>query len=168
MIPKRSDCRLMECTIVLHGGACHRTSTPHTIGNTIKKWTYDRWVQLCVNTSQIDTHLSILSEHPGHFREPESLARCQSSRSWRRAGVIRPLARCRCVGTDATAAWRWSSSMAPAGRGRRKREPVVHVASRSETTLKSEILHRYNRPPILLDLTRSSPGGEIFLSSIQI
>ena len=37
MISKRRDCRLMECTTVLHGGVCHRTSTPHKSGNKMKK-----------------------------------------------------------------------------------------------------------------------------------
>ena len=37
MISKRRDCRLMECTTVLHGGVCHRTSTPNKSGNKMKK-----------------------------------------------------------------------------------------------------------------------------------
>ena len=37
MISKRRDCRLMMCTTVLHGGVCHRTSTPHKNGNKMKK-----------------------------------------------------------------------------------------------------------------------------------
>ena len=38
MISKRRDCRLMMCrpTTVLHGGVCHRTSTPNNSGNKMK------------------------------------------------------------------------------------------------------------------------------------
>ena len=36
-IKKRRDCRLMMCTTVLHGGVCHRTSTPHKSGNKMKE-----------------------------------------------------------------------------------------------------------------------------------
>ena len=32
MTSKRRGCRLMMCTTVLHGGVCHRTSTPHKSG----------------------------------------------------------------------------------------------------------------------------------------
>ena len=31
------DCRVMMCTTVLHGGVCHRTSTPHISGNKMKE-----------------------------------------------------------------------------------------------------------------------------------
>ena len=34
---KEKGCRLMMCTTVLHGGVCHRTSTPHKIGNKMKE-----------------------------------------------------------------------------------------------------------------------------------
>ena len=37
MISKTRDCRLMVCLTVLHGGVCHRTSTPHKSGNKIKE-----------------------------------------------------------------------------------------------------------------------------------
>ena len=37
MTPKRRDCRLMMCTAVLHGGVCHRTSTPHKSGTKMKE-----------------------------------------------------------------------------------------------------------------------------------
>ena len=37
MTSKRRDCRLMMCTTVLHGGVCHRTSTPHKSGNKMKE-----------------------------------------------------------------------------------------------------------------------------------
>ena len=37
MTSKRRDCRLMMCTTVLHGGVCHRTSTPHKSGITMKE-----------------------------------------------------------------------------------------------------------------------------------
>ena len=37
MISKRRDCRLTMCTTVLHGGVCHRTSTPHKSGNKMKE-----------------------------------------------------------------------------------------------------------------------------------
>ena len=33
---KRRDCRLMMCMTELHGGVCHRTSTPHKSGNKMK------------------------------------------------------------------------------------------------------------------------------------
>ena len=36
-IKEKGLCRLMMCTTVLHGGVCHRTSTPHKSGNKIKK-----------------------------------------------------------------------------------------------------------------------------------
>ena len=32
MISKRRDCRWRKCTTVLHGGVCHRTSTPDKSG----------------------------------------------------------------------------------------------------------------------------------------
>ena len=35
--PKRRDCRLMMCMTELHGGVCHRTSTPHKSGNKMKE-----------------------------------------------------------------------------------------------------------------------------------
>ena len=34
---KVPDCRLMMCTTVLHGGICHRTSTPHKSENKVKR-----------------------------------------------------------------------------------------------------------------------------------
>ena len=34
---KERDCRLMMCTTVLHGGVCHRTSTPHKSGIKMKE-----------------------------------------------------------------------------------------------------------------------------------
>ena len=34
---KGRDCRLMLCTTELHGGVCHRTSTPHKSGNKVKE-----------------------------------------------------------------------------------------------------------------------------------
>ena len=37
MTSKRRDCRLMMCTTVLHGGVCHRTSTPHKSGIKMKE-----------------------------------------------------------------------------------------------------------------------------------
>ena len=37
MISKRRDCRGRKCTTVLHGGVCHRTSTPHKSGNKMKR-----------------------------------------------------------------------------------------------------------------------------------
>ena len=37
MLSKIRDCRLIKCTTVLHGGVCHRTSTPHKSGNKVKK-----------------------------------------------------------------------------------------------------------------------------------
>ena len=37
MISNRRDCRLMKCTTVLHGGVCHRTSTPHKSWKKMKK-----------------------------------------------------------------------------------------------------------------------------------
>ena len=37
MTSKRRDCRLIKCTTVLHGDICHRTSTPHIGGNTMKE-----------------------------------------------------------------------------------------------------------------------------------
>ena len=37
MISKIGDYRLMMCTAVLHGGVCHRTSTPHKSGNKMKE-----------------------------------------------------------------------------------------------------------------------------------
>ena len=37
MTSKRRDCRPMMCTAVLHGGVCHRTSTPHISGNKMKE-----------------------------------------------------------------------------------------------------------------------------------
>ena len=36
MLSKRRDCRRRKCTSVLHGGVCHRTSTPHRIRNKMK------------------------------------------------------------------------------------------------------------------------------------
>ena len=40
---KRRDCRLMMCTTVLHGGVCHRTSTPHKSGNKMKEKRKNHW-----------------------------------------------------------------------------------------------------------------------------
>ena len=40
---KRWDCRLMKCRTVLHGGVCHRTSTPHHANKMKKK----NWMVLC-------------------------------------------------------------------------------------------------------------------------
>ena len=37
MISKKRDCRLMKCTTKLHGGECHRTSTPHKSVNAMKR-----------------------------------------------------------------------------------------------------------------------------------
>ena len=37
MISYRKDCRLIKCTTVLHGGVCHRTSTPHKSENKVNK-----------------------------------------------------------------------------------------------------------------------------------
>ena len=34
---KWRDCRRRKCTTVLHGGSCHRTSTPHKSGNKRKE-----------------------------------------------------------------------------------------------------------------------------------
>ena len=34
---KERDCRLMMCMTELHGGVCHRTSTPHKSGNKMKE-----------------------------------------------------------------------------------------------------------------------------------
>ena len=34
---RRRDCRLMMCMTELHGGVCHRTSTPHKSGNKMKE-----------------------------------------------------------------------------------------------------------------------------------
>ena len=34
---KEKGCRLIKCTAVLHGGICHRTSTPHIGGNKMKE-----------------------------------------------------------------------------------------------------------------------------------
>ena len=34
---KRRDCRQRKCTTVLHGGVCHRTSTPRKSGNKMKE-----------------------------------------------------------------------------------------------------------------------------------
>ena len=38
----------MMCTTVLHGGVCHRASTPHKSGNTMneKKKTRNIWLQI--------------------------------------------------------------------------------------------------------------------------
>ena len=41
MISKRIDFRRWKCTIVLHGGVCHRTSTPLKSGNKMKRKTFD-------------------------------------------------------------------------------------------------------------------------------
>ena len=46
MISKRRDCRLMMCTTVLHGGVCHRTSTPRKGGNKMKEEKKKKMLQL--------------------------------------------------------------------------------------------------------------------------
>ena len=45
---KRRDCRLMMFMTELHGGVCHRTSTPHKSGNTIKKMKKKKDATWCV------------------------------------------------------------------------------------------------------------------------
>ena len=52
---KRRDCGLMKRTTVLHGGVCHRTSTPHKSGNKMreKKKTYVIHVAVEVTTLSI-------------------------------------------------------------------------------------------------------------------
>ena len=37
MTSKRRDCGLMMCMTELHGGVCHRTSTPHKSGIKMKE-----------------------------------------------------------------------------------------------------------------------------------
>ena len=37
MISKIIDSRMMKCTTVLHGGVCHRKSTPHKIENEVSE-----------------------------------------------------------------------------------------------------------------------------------
>ena len=37
MLSERRDCRGRNYAIVLHGGVCHRTSTPHENGKKVKR-----------------------------------------------------------------------------------------------------------------------------------
>ena len=54
MISKR-DCRRRKGTTLLHGGVCHRTSTPHETGNKMKskKKIFKSQIILC------DSHLCL-------------------------------------------------------------------------------------------------------------
>ena len=69
MTSKRRDCRLMMGTTVLHGGVCHRTSTPHKTGNKMKKKKIRGSLSICNEYLQRkigdeDTVLLLISASP--------------------------------------------------------------------------------------------------------
>ena len=88
MISERRDCWLKKCTTVLHGGVCHRNSTPRTSGNKMKKKKHGSGYVLTVYLAKGIAHRVSLQGDSEPFRWCRQCP-SWSTLTWRRTAVYR-------------------------------------------------------------------------------